>query len=144
MANTVSKIKVRKVKNGLLQGKTAKQAMLDAGYKETTAGHNISPYNKLLQTVHAEIEREFKLSDVTVEQVIKEIDTIRLLAEKQGDLSTAGRMSELKGRWLAMFTDRKVIDAKVITNEDQAIIDTYMPGAKSSNNNRLGSLTGEL
>ena len=135
MPKTIDPVKIGLVKKAKLKGLTDKAALLEAGYAETTAGHNISPYNKLLKTVREQIEREFKLSNVTVEQVLKEIDTVRELAIKCDDLSTAGRMSELKGRYLAMFTDKMKVDNTIITKADQGIIDQYMPN--TSNSSRL-------
>ncbi len=137
MPKTLDKLKIKKVKNGIINGKSAAQAMKDAGYAKTTAEHKVSPWNKLLKVVQEQVEKEFKLEGVTPTQVLKEIDTVRALAQKCGDLSTAGRMSELKGRYLAMFTDKVKMDQTIITKEDQAIIDNYMP--KTSTGNRLGN-----
>jgi len=68
---------------------------------------------------------------------LRGIETVKELALKCNDLSTAGRMEELKGKYLAMFTDKKIVDAHIITQEDQSIIDKYI-------SNRVSSLTPGL
>ena len=75
-----------------------------------------------------------------MEQVVKELDEVRAMALDVGDLSTAGRMTELKGKYLAIFTDKRIIDAKIITSEDQTIIDAYMPKVGTAGN--AGRLSG--
>jgi len=133
MGKKIDPLKKKRLKQGLITGKSAKQATLEAGYSPSTANNATSLSSvKLCQD---EILQEWKLSDVTVEQVVKEIDEVRVLALNKGDLNTAGRMSELKGRYLMMFTDKIKVDNKIITDQDQSIIDTYMP--KLSDTNRL-------
>ncbi len=138
MPKNIDPIKKAKVKQGLITGKSTAEAMKDAGYADATAMHNVSPDNPLLKTVRDEIAKDFRLTDVTVKQVVKELEQIRQLAIIKGDLGTAGRMAELKGRYLAIFTDKVKLDAILITSADQQIIDEYMP--KPNAHNRLGNV----
>jgi len=47
---------------------------------------------------------------VTTDSVLSNLAHDRLLAREKGDLATAVRCSELEARWLAMLTDRQVVD----------------------------------
>ncbi len=135
MPKQIDPIKKALVKQARLNGEGKKQALITANYSKATAEHHVSTI-PVLKCVDAEIKKEFKLSDVTAESVIKELDEVRDLAKAKGDYGTAGRMIELKGRYIALFTDKVKLDATLITNADQQIIDEYMP--KRTNTNRLG------
>ena len=131
MPKTIDKLRKAKVKQARLQGKSNAQALREAGYSDSTAKHNVDSGNKLLKAVLAEIEAEWKLSDVTVDSVLKELEAIQEAAFKKGDNATAGRMAELKGKYLAMFTDKQQLDAKVMSQQEDKAIKEYMQ--KSSN-----------
>lgn len=116
----ISPLRRLQVKAGLLAGKTAKQALKDAGYKESVANHSTSaPCVKLCQ---AEIEKDIK-SKITVDYVLSEIKRIQIAAEAKNDFSTALRAQELLGKHLAIFTDR--IESHNINEEKRAELDSY-------------------
>jgi hypothetical protein len=99
-------IRKAKVKASLLDGRSIRQSLKDAGYSERTAHGNANATdNRLVRTCMEEIAQEFKLSDITAESVLKEIEEARLLALKSGDLATVCRCSELKGKYLALWKE---------------------------------------
>jgi len=105
MPRTVNPIRKAFLKKFLIKSKGTKikEAMINAGYTKSTAervGANTS-----VKIVQAEIERDI-LKETTVKRVIEELDEIRDLALKNKDYSTATRCSELKGKWLAMFSEK--------------------------------------
>lgn len=103
-ANRINEIRKAKVKQAMLQGKPYTQALREGGYTEGSA--HKSSVMPVVKVCKAEIEAEFKLSNVTVENVLKRLDYIEELALKKGDFATATRCEELKGKYLAMFTDK--------------------------------------
>lgn len=125
MAKQIDRLKYIKVKDNKLKGLSNKQALLQAGYSEATAGHHASEMS-VLKRVKEEIEREFRMEQVTPQKVLEEIETVRQLALETNDLSTAGRMAELKGKYLAMFTDKSQVKAEVISTEEQGIVNKYI------------------
>ena len=111
--NKINPIRKSKVKSKLKSGMNAKQAMIEAGYSVNTAIKSTA--NKVVKVSQAEIAAELKASDVTVEFVLKRLNEDRELALEKGDLSTATRVDELIGRYIAMFTDKK--EVKDVTQE---------------------------
>ncbi|KKU25283.1 MAG: hypothetical protein UX38_C0032G0009 [Microgenomates group bacterium GW2011_GWC1_46_16] len=100
----INPIRKALLKKGLLDPKkTIKQALLDAGYAQSTA-ENSSTVSSV-RICQAEIERDIK-KQITVESVLKSIQNIKSLAIADKDFSTAVRCDELCGRWLAMWRDR--------------------------------------
>ena len=95
-----------KLKKELMKGLSYKRAMLNAGFAPSTA-HN--PHQaKVVQQCKAEIEQDIK-KRITVDSVLKGLEHIQKLATEAEDFSTATRCEELKGKWLAMFTDKTEI-----------------------------------
>jgi hypothetical protein len=123
--NKVSRLKIIAVANDLKKGKPYKQALLDNGYSKNTS--NMGADNKVIQEALAKISKEMEKEDVTIESVLGELEITRQLAILKEDYATAGRMSELKGRYRAMFTDKREIKQEVITKQDAEILNRYIP-----------------
>lgn len=117
MPKNINPIKKARVKQALLQGKSARQALKEGNYTQSTIHR--STMNKSVKVCLAEIKSELKANEVTVDMVIMEIDQIRQLALNSEDYSTAGRMAELKGKYLAMWKDRAEIDHKILYTRDE-------------------------
>ena len=94
------------LKKSLLQGKSIRQSMKDAGYSERTAHGNCDRNEPLVKSCIEEIQDDIK-KKITVEKVLKGLEQIREKAYQDKDYSTATRCEELQGKYLAMFTDRR-------------------------------------
>ena len=138
MGKGIDPIKKLKVKQARLQGKSMKQSMIDAGYSINTA---INAFRReVVKGCDEEIAKAILKAGVTEDEVIAGLRKEALTAPKPSD-----RIAALAwlGKVKAMFTDKQQIDAKVITDEDKAIIDAYIPSAKPSDTNRLGNILDE-
>ena len=125
MPIAINPIKKDLVKRSIMQGKSFKQSLLDAGYAPNTAGHKVNPNNKLLKDVTKEIQDSFKASDITPDIVLGRLNKDYQLALDKGDLPTATRINELLGKYLALFTDKQQIDQHITTQEDRDILDRH-------------------
>jgi hypothetical protein len=114
MANTISKLRKTKLKAELLKGTDAKNALINSGYKKTTARNSTS--NKCVQVCQDEIIDDIK-SKITVESVLKQLNDARELSIKDKQYSSAIRATELLGKFLAMFTDKSVNETTVESKE---------------------------
>lgn len=131
----IDKLKKLKVKQARLQGKSMKQSMIDAGYSKNTA---INAFRReVVKGCDEEIKLAILASGVSEDEVIVGLRKEALTATKSSDRTAA--LAWL-GKILAMFTDKQQVDTHVMTSEDQAIIDAYMP--KGNNSNRVGDLLG--
>ena len=109
MPRTLNPIRKALVKKSLLKGKPIREALKDGGYSEAyQRGHNNGTTNPVVKSCQEEIERDIK-KEITVETVLKQLTYIQSLAIQDKDFSTATRCEELKGKWLAMFTDKQEI-----------------------------------
>jgi len=114
----INKVRQQLVKMNLKAGKSARQALKDAGYKNSTA--HKSTYNKVVKVSMDEINKEFKASELKAEDILNNLNYIKELAINKGDLATATRCEELKGKYLAMFTDKaQVTSDTTITEKDK-------------------------
>ena len=117
MPVTIDPLKKAKVKKALKEGKSARQALKDANYKDIYAHRStLTPVVKICKE---ELKQEFKASDVTVDSVVKELAKDRELARKKKDYATSTRCTELLGKYIAMFTDKRDITNK---NPDKLVI----------------------
>jgi hypothetical protein len=132
MPCTINPIKKLKVYKALKQGKSARQSLKEAGYSQATISH--STKNKVVKDSNEKIMQEVLAKDVTIDLVIKQLYEDRDLAKAKGDMATMTRVDELLGKFLAMFTDKKQIDANVINSEDQSIIDKFINSNRLPNN----------
>ena len=125
MAKTIDPIRKRKYKRARLKGKTKKESLLKAGYTPTTA-HSQNPSVNVIKCVEKEIEQELLAKDITVDFVIKQLKEDRELAKAKGDISTATRVDELMGKYIAMFTDKSIVDSKLeVSEKAQSTLDKY-------------------
>ena len=118
MPRTVNPIKKIKVKGSLKQGKSAREALREAGYSQ---GHiNRSTANKIVKDSISEISKELKAKDITYDLVIKRLDEDRELARNKRDIATMKACDELLGKYIAMFTDKQEIKQTIEqpTNDD--------------------------
>jgi hypothetical protein len=118
---TVLPIRKAIVKRELLKGKSTCAALRAAGYAESTVAHN--NYNPVVKQVMQEIAEENILAKITPEYVIKGIERIQALAVDKGDMSTAMRAEELKGKYLAMFRDKSEVSVGKFDTDMDADID---------------------
>ena len=108
MPATLNPIAVSKYKKArVLENKTIEESLLRAGYTPKTARHRNSAC-KLAIIGEAEILRDIE-KETTVKEVLEELEELRILATTGKDFSTATRCVELKGKWLAMFTDKSEV-----------------------------------
>ena len=110
----INKIKARRLKKGLLEGKSYKQAMISAGYAETTG--RAATKTTVLQRQLKAIEEEFKLSDITPEYVIGKLTREAEQAIKSSDRTAA---LALLGKYLALFSDRLTVKAESTLKPDE-------------------------
>ena len=119
MAKQIDPIKKERYKRARLGEKGISKALciskslLEAGYSEKTAFHKQNDL-KLVKVVEAELRAEFKASDVTVESVLRELEEIKQLAMQKKDYATAKECSIWKGKYLAMFTEKRIIEQHYI------------------------------
>ena len=120
---TINPIRKELVKQSLLKGNTARQALKDAGLSKTTAEHRVRKDNKLLNVARAEILDDIK-DRITVEYVL---NNLKKLAETSKNKADRIRANELLGKWLAMFTDKYQGKSEVeITETGKSILDKYI------------------
>lgn len=122
---TINPIRKNLVKQSILQGKSFKQSLLDAGYAVKTAEHNVSPNYKLIKTVVDDITKGFDKSMITAELVLSGLLKEYQTANKSSDRTKA---LELLGKYLALFTDKQQVnmDANIKrTEEEEDILRKY-------------------
>ncbi len=106
MPSTINPIRKALVKKSLLQGNSIRQALKDGGYAPgTQRGKNNGTTTPVVRVCQAEIIKDIQ-KKITVDTVLAGLCSIQALAIDNKDYSTATRCEELKGKWLAMFTDR--------------------------------------
>ena len=93
------------VKTELLKGVSARQALEAANYSKGAVRKSTSM--PVVKNCMKEILEEFKLSDLTPDFIIKDIEKGKKLCikGKKKDLSTFMRGCELEGKYLKMFAD---------------------------------------
>lgn len=96
-------IKQLKVKQGLLAGKSAIQAVKDAGYTDATASHSTGL--GVVKCSIDEIRQDIIDNGVTAEYVID-----KLKREADNASNASDRISALSwlGKYLAMFVDKRI------------------------------------
>lgn len=117
--NRVHPVKVLRIKKRLLNNEKIKPAMMKEGYAEATA--NKGAHNKVIKEALGKIEEDFKLSDITPESVLSNLNEIKRLAIAKGDLATAKGCEELSGRYLNIFKEHKVLEHKLPQGSDRLL-----------------------
>lgn len=103
MPKGINTIKKNLVKQSILEAKSFKQSLLDAGYSINTAEHKVTKDNKLLTVVMDEIGKEFDKAKITPEYVLAGLDKEAKEAKNSADRI---RAYELLGKYLALFIER--------------------------------------
>ena len=130
MSKQINPIRKNIVKQSILQGKSFKQSLLDAGYTPASAEH--SSGLGVVKCTLKEIAREFKKEEITEELVLA-----GLLNEYRNATKSSDRQNALMllGKYLSMFTDKQQVDMSArITQEEKDIINRYI------NTNRLNTI----
>ena len=89
------------------------KAAIAAGYSKNSAYSQASTLlknPKIQQRIKQLHSENMSRNMVTVDSVLSELDHIEKLAIRDGQFGAATRCVELKGRYLAMFTDRLSVD----------------------------------
>ena len=123
MPIAINPIKKDLVKRSIMQGKSFRQSALDAGYAPSSA-NNATNLASVKQCI-AEIDKSFKLANITPELVLSRLDHDYQTALDKGDLATATRINELLGKYLALFTDKQQINQHITSQEDKDILDRH-------------------
>lgn len=108
----ISAIRHEKLKQSLMQGKSIKQSMLDAGYSERTAYGKCDRNEPAVKRAIEDIMRDFDMAKITPEYVIASVQDV--LLDKTANHSDRLRASELLGKFLAMWKDRQEITHQVV------------------------------
>ena len=103
MPKTINPIKQSRVTKALKEGKSARQALREGGYKENSIHHSTDM--GVVKRGMDIIMTELKEQDVNIELVIHNLNQDRNLAQAKGDIATMTRVDELLGKYLAMFKD---------------------------------------
>ena len=119
----------------------ATQAAIRAGYSPTSAklsGHrNITNDNCMAEIARLRADRA-KVSKLTVDVVLNDLEEGLIMAKLKMDLNAIARFCELRGKHLAMFTDRHIdgtdVIAPALSPEDQekvrAAVIKLVPGGR--------------
>lgn len=119
----IDSIRLAKYKESRIKGNSKSKAMLDAGYKPTTAYHCQND-TLLVKLGDKAIKEEFKLSCVTPELVISNLLELANNAKTEGNKV---RCWELIGKYLALFTDSSNIKiTEAVSSEGRSILEQYI------------------
>lgn len=113
----IDKLKLRKYKVSRKKGKSKAESLRNAGYAKTTAEHCQGELT-LVKLGEAEILREYDISQINTEYVLKHLMNIIKLSISDNDKSNYNRAVESLGRHLAMFTDKT--ENKTTLNQPEA------------------------
>ena len=113
MSKRIDKIKKAKYKQSRLEGKSQKQALLDAGYKLSTAIQSSSM--SIVKQSEKEILSTLKASDLSVDWVIGKLNTE--LENIHAKSSDRVRILELLGKYINMFKDANTTQVAVFTGD---------------------------
>ena len=113
MVNRPLTTKQRGYLEGVLQGLSGVKACMKAGYKDKHNNlANMAHVNSRNQYIKAELDkRRAKLeikTEVTVELQQKEHTRLAVLSESKGDLATATRNVELRGKTIGAYIDKSL------------------------------------
>ena len=103
----------------------ATEAARRAGYKGNDATlANVAAENLRKPYIRDEIDKRIKQAlsgaDITIEKVLRDLETTRVRAMEMNQLGAAVRCSELHGKYLKLFTDRieQVKGIEEVTNAE--------------------------
>lgn len=126
MPGAINPIRKAKVKQAILQGKPFNQALREAGYTEGSAHKSsVMPVVKVCRDEIRQAMDKVAVSDEYVLEGLKrEAETAKNSSDRIAALSWLGK-------YRAMFTEKHLVDANIITKQEQSLLDKYI------NNNRL-------
>jgi len=128
----IDPLKKAKYKQARKEGLPINQALLAAGYKETTANHkNNRKTNQLVKVGDQELIEEFKLEDLTPKSVLASLTRLRALCLKNNKYAEVIRIEELMGKYLAMWTDKTQI-TNVESQDDYQFATSRLLGIKAN------------
>jgi hypothetical protein len=124
MPKQINPIRKAKVKQGLLKGKSARQAVLEADYSINTA-INATKTN-VVKHCTAEIQEERKATDITIQSLINEVENVMLLATNKKDLSVALNCIITKAKLSDNWVDKSETKDTTDKQEAQSGIDKLL------------------
>ena len=101
MSKPINPVRKLLMKKNIKAGISLKQSALNSGYSPATA---INAWRlTVVKEVLKDIEAEFKLKDITAENVLKRLDTIGTMAMDSNDLSVATQVELAKGKFIGIW-----------------------------------------
>lgn len=95
--------------NGTEANYTWDMALRESGYADkyvVNHAKHLWEKSEVQEQIKTAIAKRDVKREVTREEVLEDLRRIQQLAEDKGDLATAARCAELKGKTLALFTDK--------------------------------------
>jgi len=114
MPKITNPVIISKIRKGLLEGKNDSDIMRDVGYSQSMIDHKDRKQIKSIQVEKSRIVLELKENDITPELILNRLNEDRVLARKKKDIATMTRCDELLGKYLAMFTEKRIIESHYI------------------------------
>ena len=108
MSKQIDTLKRIKYKQGRKAGKSRVRALKDAGYSIASAEHHSHELG-VVKCVEAELKKELKAKDITVDWLIKKTVGIMHQAETQGDFTNQHRGIENIGRFVGVDKSSSII-----------------------------------
>lgn len=106
--------------------------MLANGYALTTASHG-NGANKLVERAIVEVAEELRLADITPDLVAADLQDLRQKAIEKGDISSAVRTAELKGKMIGAFIERQEVSQ--VENPENQFLLSRLARLKQANTN---------
>lgn len=108
--------------------KTIEEAIIKAGYicvggNARSVGSHLEDNSNIQERIEYERLNIFDRSMITEEYILEGLNKLALSAQNE---SVRTRAFELLGKYKAMFTDKQLVDATIITKEEQAILNKYI------------------
>jgi len=130
MSKTINPIKKAKVKQARLEGKSKKQAVIDAGYSENSA---INAYRlSVVKCCDEEIARSMEAQGIDEKAIIAGLKKEALTGKNSSDRTIAWSWL---GKYKAMFTDKVKSEGTLsITEQEKQELDSIRPRLSISSN----------
>ena len=91
----------------------AAKSAIAAGYSEASARNTATDLLKkpdVQQRIRELHTANMQRNMITVDKVLADLEHDKLIAREKGDIASAIRADELQGKYLALFTERQVIE----------------------------------
>ena len=115
MPKAINEIRRCKLKKAVMQGKSYRQALKEAGYSRATYHSHIAD-SKVLKSVKEEIKAEMRLSELTADKLLNDFELAKTLSLKEKDYSNYNRACEAEARMGGYFKDKSEITTKQDVN----------------------------